>query len=197
QYNSCCVGIDDFPELHGVIWISDESGDNGGVTRLNDATGQWDRIGQAAAYAMGDYHNFAEYNPVRKVMVFGGGEGGAATRKIWKLDATGAVTPLNDAPVALGIQNSIFTVDPASGDYLVFTSTNQFYVYNVVTDTWTLRASGSSVPIWTTSYSDAVHGVVGGPISTYGVNVFVTCDGADNCKVNLYKHSSSTVPPPV
>src|SRR2546422_6521540 len=96
QYNSCCVGLEYFPELHGVIWASDENGDNGGLTRLNDATGQWGRVAQAAAYPIGDYHNFAEYNPVRKVMVFGGGEGGAATRKIWKLDATGAVTPLND-----------------------------------------------------------------------------------------------------
>src|SRR5438105_2966147 len=195
QYNSCCVGMDYFPELHGVMWAGDESGDNGGVTRLNDATGQWDRMGQAAAYAMGDYHNFAEYNPIRHVMVFGGGESGAATRKMWKLDATGAVTPLNDAPVNIGIQSSIFTVDPVSGDYLVFTSTNQFYVYNVVTDTWTLRASGSAVPIWTTQYADPVHGVVGGPIDSYGANVFVTCDGASNCKVNIYKHSGSSPPP--
>jgi hypothetical protein len=200
QYNSCCVGIDYFPELHGVMWASDESGDNGGVTRLNDATGQWDRIGQAAAYPMGDYHNFAEYNPVFKVMVFGGGESGSATRKIWKLDANGRITALKDAPVALGIQNAIFTVDPVSGDYLVFTSTNQFYVYNVVTDTWTLRASGSAVPIWTTNYQDPVHGAVGGSIDTYGVNVFVTCDGTNNCKVNIYKHSAGSgnpgVPPP-
>src|SRR5207253_2757252 len=120
---------------------------------------------------------------------------GAATRKMWKLDATGAVTPLNDAPVNIGIQSSIFTVDPVSGDYLVFTSTNQFYVYNVVTDTWTLRASGSAVPIWTTQYADPVHGVVGGPIDSYGANVFVTCDGASNCKVNNYRHSASGPPP--
>src|SRR5438093_11426880 len=196
--NSDAVGIEYFPELHGVIWAGDESGDNGGLTRLNDATGQWDRIGQAAAYSIGQYHNFAEYNPVRKVVVFGGGTGGSATRQMWKLDANGVVTRLNPAPVAIGIQSSIFTVDPVSGDYLVFTSSNQFYVYNVVTDTWTLKASGSAVPIWTTSYADPVHGVVGGPIDTYGVNVFVTCDGSNNCKVNLYKHSSGggTPPPP-
>ena len=196
QYDSCCVGIDYFPELHGVIWASDENGDNGGLSRLNDDTGQWDRVAKPAAYPMGEYHNFAEYNPVRKVLVFGGGTGGSATRQIYKLDATGAVTPLATAPIDLGIQDSIFTVDPVSGDYLVFTKNNQFYVYNVVTDAWTLKASGSSVPIWTTSYSDAVHGVVAGPIDTYGVNVFVTCDGSNNCKVNLYKHSSGNPSPP-
>jgi len=196
-FDSCCVGIDYFPELHGVIWASDENDDNGGVTRLNDATGQWERIAQAAAYPMGDYHNFAEYNPVRKVMVFGGGTGGKATRQIYKLDATGAVTPLKKAPTDLGIQDAIFTVDPVSGDYLVFTKNSQFYVYNVVTDTWTLKATGSSIPIWTTSYGDPVHGVVAGPIDTYGVNVFVTCDGTNKCSVNLYKHSTgnSSAPP--
>ena len=42
-------------------------------------------------------------------------------------------------------------------------------------------------------------GVIGGPIDTYGVNVFVTCNGENNCKVNLYKHSAGggTPPPPV
>src|SRR5207302_10746492 len=38
------------------------------------------------------------------------------------------------------------------------------------------------------------------PIDTYGVNVFVTCDGPNNCRVTLYKHSpagsgSSPAPP--
>ena len=189
QFNSCCVGIEYFPELRGVIWVSDENVDDGGVVRLSDATGQWDRLGKGAAYPMGRYHNFAEYNPVRKVVVFGGGEGGSATRQIWKLDAKGTVTRLNKAPIDLGIQNAIFTVDPAGGDYLVLTRTQEFYVYNVVSDTWSLKTRGSSVPIWTTAYQNAIHGVVAGPISTYGVNVFVTCDGPDNCRVNLYKHS--------
>src|SRR5947209_8203286 len=196
QFNSCCVGIDYFPELHGVLWAGDENGDNGGVTRLNDATGQWDRIGQAAAYPMGDLHNFAEYNPVFKVMVFGGGESGASPRKIYKLNASGVVTPLKDPPFDVGINSTIFTVDPVSGDYLVFTNTSQFYVYNVSTDTWTLRASGSSVPIWTTTYGNPIFGAVGGPIDTYGVNVFVTCDGPNNCRVNIYKHSASSGTPP-
>ena len=199
QYNACCVGIDYFPEMKGVIWISDENNNLGGVTRLDDATVQWTRVGQAATYQMGGYHNFAEYNPVYKVVVFGGGNPATSpsdSRKMWKLDATGRITALQDAPVDLGTTHTIFTVDPVSGDYLVFTENNQFYVYNVATDQWTLRASGSTVPIWTTNYGDPVMEVVAGPISTYGVNVFVTCDGSRGCKVNLYKHSrgSTTTP---
>ena len=134
------------------------------------------------------------------MIVFGGGESGASPRKIYKLNASGVVTPLKDPPVDVGINNTIFTVDPVSGDYLVFTNTSQFYVYNVSTDTWTLRASGSAIPIWTTSYGNPIFGAVGGPIDTYGVNVFVTCDGPNNCRVTLYKHSpagsgSSPAPP--
>jgi hypothetical protein len=189
QYNSCCVGLEYFPELQGVLWIGVENGNNAGITRLNDQTGQWDRIAQPAAYPIGGYENFAEYNPVHQVVLFGGGAGG--WKKIHKLDPLGVVTALRDAPVDLGILDSIVTVDPVSGDYLIFTTNEEFYVYNVTTDTWTLEATGSSVPIWTTSYPGfSVHGVVGGSINTYGVNVFVTCDGPNACTVNLYKHSS-------
>src|SRR5207244_12218283 len=88
--NAAAVGIEYFQELQGVIWVGDESDYFGGVTRLNDSTGQWDRLGQAAGYPMGGCHNFAEYNPVYKVIVFGGGvsvgaSGGIGPRKMYKL----------------------------------------------------------------------------------------------------------------
>ena len=54
-------------------WISDESNNLGGVSRLDDATVKWTRVGQPAAYQMGGYHNVGRYNPVHKVYVFGGG----------------------------------------------------------------------------------------------------------------------------
>src|SRR2546422_3646541 len=152
---------------------------------MTDSTNQWVRVGQAASYQMGGYHNFAEYNPVHKVLVFGGGNdvNPRDGRKIWKLNASGQVTALKDAPADLGTTHSIFTVDPVSGKYLVFTESQQFYAFDVVTDTWALQASGSAVPIWTSQYGNPVMEVVGGPIDTYGVNVFVTCDGGNNCKV--------------
>jgi hypothetical protein len=48
-----------------------------------------------------------EYNPVHRVMIWGGG--------------------------------NIVTVDPVSGDYLVFGSDGSFYAYDVNADRWTLR----------------------------------------------------------
>jgi hypothetical protein len=202
QFDACCVGIDYFPELKGVVWISDENNNLGGVTRLDDATGQWTRVGQAAAYQMGGYQNIARYNPVYKVFVFGGGnEAGAPNDplKMWKLDASGNVTALKDAPFVLGTYRSIFTVDPVSGKYLVFNSNSQFWTYDVVADAWALQASGSQVPFWTDYYLDPAGGtavdpifeVVAGPVDTYGVNAIVACNGPSGCKIYLYKHATS------
>jgi len=131
---------------------------------------------------MGSYHNFAEYNPVVKVVVGGGGNGSS---DLYKLDTLGAVTKMKNAPFGVGTMQSVFTVDPVTGDYLVFNASSQFYAYNVRTDTWTQK--GGTVPIFT-SGSPVVSSVVAAPVSTYGVNVFVSCDGA-NCEVNVYKHA--------
>lgn len=195
-YNACCIGIEYFPELNGVIWAADESDNQGGLTKLDVTSGTWSRVGSAKSYQMSPLHNYAEYNPVHKVMIFGGGNP-PDSRTVWKLNASGQVTRMQDAPEDLGTTHSVVTVDPVSGDYLVFTTAQHFYVYNVLTDTWTFRATGASVPIWTTSYANPIFEVIGTPISTYGVNVFVTCDGPSKCRVNLYKHSgvSNTTTP--
>lgn len=194
NYNSCCVGIDYSPELGGIVWGGVESGTNGSLFLLRDSTLTWSRLGQAAAYPMGTLHNFAEYNPVHKVVLFGGGDGN--NRKMYKVNATGTVTPLQDAPADLGTQRSVVTVDPVSGLYLVFVASNTsgFYTYNVTTDAWTWRSG--TPPIFQAPVNNpAVHGLVGGPISTYGVNVFVDCEH-DNCVVRLYKHSAGGGGPP-
>lgn len=190
-YNNCCVGVEWFPERQSLIYVSLESGSNGSVAEYRESTGQWTRIGPGSNLPMGAYHHFAEYNPVHHIVLFGGGNGSQA---VYKLTPAGQITRMQDAPVGVGIQASIITVDPVSGDYLVFTSNNYFYSYNVITDVWTLISSGgTSVPIWTTGYGNSIHGVVAAPVSNYGVTTFVTCNFSA-CKVNLYKHSNT--PPP-
>lgn len=192
-YDNCCVGIDFFPELDAVVYASVESGNDGALVKLDVTTNQWSRVTQPVL-TMGTLHHFAEYNPVHKVVLFGGGDG---SRNVYKVNASGQVTTLRQAPVTLGVQSSIVTVDPISGDYLVFTEAGQFYVYKVATDTWTAQSGASALPIWTTSYSNAVHGVVAAPIATHGVTLFVTCNGSNDCRVNLYKHGSGNpVPTP-
>ncbi|PYV44930.1 MAG: hypothetical protein DMG06_04505 [Acidobacteria bacterium] len=145
---------------------------------------------------MGDYHNFAEYNPVYKVVVFGGGNG---SRKLYKMSSNGMITALQDAPVDVGVQSSLFTVDPASGDYLVFSNTNSsFWVYKVQTDTWIQQAG--TPPIFQPPVNETpVHGLVASPISTYGVDLFVDCQTQSSCVVRLYKHAGggAVTPPPL
>ena len=193
EYSQCCGGWDYFPELNGVVWFqgSDtQSGSTfyGGLFLRDDLTGSWRRLGQSAAYLAGTYHNFAEYNPKQKVVIFGGGDG--ATRTLYKLDSSGTITSLKPAPVDLGITKSIVTTDPVTGKYLVLSNTgSSFYSYEVASDTWTLLPAApilSSVQ----SSSGPTFGTVATPVSTYGVTLFVQCNPG-NCAVYLYKHSGS------
>jgi hypothetical protein len=177
---SCCIGVEYFPEAKTLVFVD---GDPGKVFSFGTTTGRWTM--HATGLAMGSYHNFAEYNPVVKVVVGGGGNGSS---DLYKLDTLGAVTKMRNAPFGVGTMQSVFTVDPVSGDYLVFNASSQFYAYNVRTDTWTQK--NGSVPIFT-SASPVVTSVVGTPVSTYGVNLFVSCDGAD-CEVNVYKHAEGS-----
>jgi hypothetical protein len=136
---------------------------------------------------MGEYHNIAEYNPVHKVMLFGGGNGPNG-REIFSMDASGQISALRDAPFPLGIMQSVVTVDTASGDYLVFGNDRTFYSYDIVTDAWR-QHNASNVPIFTTAYGAPVFGIVATPISNHGVNFFVQCNGKNDCRVFLYKHA--------
>jgi hypothetical protein len=197
NYSQCCGGLDYFPELNGVVWAqAGENGNWGGVFLYSYSSGQWQRLGAANSYVMGTYHNFAEYNPINKVLVFGGGNGSS---NIYKLTASGVVTQLKTAPFALGIQRSVFTVDPVSGDYLVLNSAKEFWKYNVNNDAWT-RLPDPPSGIWgTNSVEGPVHGMVAGPVNTYGVISTVVCrdNSNSNCHIHLYKHASSgTTPPP-
>ena len=191
NYISCCVAVTYFPERNSLVYASIDSGTNGAVAEYSEQTGQWQRI--QGNLPMGGYHNFAEYNPVHKVVLFGGGNN-PGSRKIYKLDASGQITALRDAPIDLGIQQTIVTVDPVSGKYLIFGNSNNFYAYDISTDTWQLQSG--SLPIFTAPiYSPAVHGIVATPISNYGVNMFVKCH-ISTCSVYLYKHASGSGTPP-
>jgi hypothetical protein len=194
-YNSCCVGVAYFPERQSLVYASIEAGTNGAVVEFSEQTGQWNRI--AGGLPMGAYQNFAEYNPIQKVVLFGGGND-PGSRKMYKLTSSGQVTALRDAPISLGVMQAIVTVDPVSGDYLFFNNSRQFYTYNVATDTWRLQSI--ALPIFTNAFGIPVFGTIASPISTYGINMFVTCDEGPSCWVTLYKHAAgggTATPPPV
>src|SRR6185503_17496659 len=70
DYMACAVGLAYFPELHGLIFANGAGG-KGGVYLFSDKDQKWSTLG--SKLPMGIYHNFAEYNPVHKVVIFGGG----------------------------------------------------------------------------------------------------------------------------
>jgi len=181
EYINCCVGIEYFPELRGLVYVAREN--KGTVLLWEQRSNLWRRLGDG--FPIGKYHNFAEYNPVHRMMLFGGGNP-PHSKTIHRIDRTGEITRLGDAPVPLGIQQSIVTVDPVSGEFLVFTNRSEFYAYDVTADRW--RRIETSIPMWS-YYKNPIHGVVATPISNYGVNLFVTCKKPRSCFVYLYRHS--------
>ena len=182
---NCCIALEWFPELHALVYAA---GTVNTVVKWDQPSNQWSRL--TATATMGQYHTIGDYNPVQKIVLFGGGNG---SRNLYKLNAAGQITALKAAPIDIGIEETIVTVDPVSGDYLVFNNAREFYVYRAQTDSWAQQTGGAALPIWTTQYQIPVHGAVATPLGNYGVNLFVTCDGANNCHVNLYKHEASTV----
>lgn len=170
-----------FPEMGGLLFIG-----GGKVHFFNETTNTWSQL--AANLPMAEYHNVATYDPINKIVIFGGGND---SPKLHKINASGVITAIADAPAAVGVNSSVFTVDPASGKFLLFTSAGTFHEYNVTTNTWS-NLNSSSVPIWNTGAANKSEFRVAIPISTYGV---VAIMGYNPRTVWLYKHSSSGAVP--
>lgn len=168
----CCLGMEYFPEMNGLVLAG-----GGRIYFFDVQKGEWRVI--ATKLAMGPYHNFAEYNPVHGLMLLGGGNG---SRNIYKMDSSGQVTALKDAPMTLGTSHSINTVDPVTGDYLIFGKNAGFYQYDILTDTWSLP---STKPAF-----GQVDATIACPIACYGVTLFLTCHHG-NPRVLLYKHAGA------
>jgi hypothetical protein len=177
--------LENFPERNGLLMV-----DAWECWFYSFATGQWTSLGQKV---MGPYHNFARYNPIRKVILFGGGNGSA---QMHKMDINGTITRLTDAPFNLGISASVVTVDPSTGKYLVINrsgaSGSQFYEYDVMTDTWT--NTGKTLP-----FSAANDGIIAAPVTNYGVVMFITSNLSNSARFYIYKHGTggSFTPPPL
>jgi hypothetical protein len=178
-------GLEYFPEIGGLIYATDNGG--GDVYFYNAFTNRWSTL--ASDLTMGGHHNFAEYNPVHKVMIFGGGN---SSRVVYKMDTTGRVTRMNDAPFVLRVNQAIVSVDPVSGDFLVLGGTGQFYVFDVMQNTWTQKSASTPLTAAPNYQDDPIFCKIAAPVSTYGVNMFVEYISSSQGKVFIYKHSSGS-----
>ncbi|HEX6704212.1 MAG TPA: hypothetical protein VF169_05580, partial [Albitalea sp.] len=160
----------------------------GSAYLYKESTNSWSTL--ATGLSMGPYHNIAIYNPVHKIVLFGGGNDSA---QLYKLDATGKVTAIANAPALIGILQSVFTADPASGKYLLFTSAGLVYEYDVATNKWGTLPN-ASIPMFNAS-GNRIMWRIAIPISTYGVIAFLAEGGDTDTRVMLYRHASGQAIP--
>jgi len=189
----CCGALEWFPEMQGFVFVN-----KGQLHQFSPSQGAWRQLGNRLA--MGDYHNVGTYNPVHKVVVFGGGNNGGeygGARDLHKLDDAGRVSRISSPPAGVGILQSVFTVDPASGKYLLLTADGRFFEYDVPGDQWSELGS-AGVQAFSSSLPNRIEYRVAVPISTHGVVAFLVTDRSDaSSRVLLYKHAPGPVAPPL
>jgi len=189
-----------FREMDGLVqWIQDWSADIGTVFLYKRTTNAWQRLGPASGFDTAGAAGLASatYNPVHKLVWLTGGN----NRRNWKLTSDGAVTELPQAPVQLGYINrgTVTTVDPVSGDFLIFSGDGKFTSFNIQTGTYTLE-SDCTAPVQTcpspaSPAAGTMWCVFATPIANHGVTMFVKLD-AFVPKVFLYRHAAGSGPSP-
>jgi len=189
-----------FPDRNSLVTINTRASE---VYERELTSPKWVKLSQCTGLTY--FGIAASYNPVRKVVVFGGGSQAAPpwanSRKWYVLDAKGKVASLDDSPVdSYAATSTLFTVDPVSGKYLLIRPTD--FDYKKTTGYWfyeldiTQKPGGqwsrrkdleAGIPQFYSRSPNHVFATVVVPLSEYGVNLFM---GPAN--VWLYKHSAGS-----
>ena len=188
-----------FPDRDALYWM-----DTSGSTRLYTKTlaaSAWN-IHTLVPGLWGD-GIAATYNPVHHALIFGGGGNGQGTfyRKMWKLDAAGTLSALDDSPIDIYATGStLFFADPATGRNIVVRPNADKTAYLMYEHDpgaapgtqWTRRQDlESGIPQFhTAQFPNVVTSTLVVPLPEYGVTLFMGYN-----KVWIYKHLA-TVPPP-
>jgi len=173
-----------FPEMGGLLFADARFGP-ASLFFYNTATSQWSVL--STNLDLGPHSHVSGYSSVHKVVILGGGSNDK--RSMYKINATGTITKLNDAPFNIRVGSTVFTPDP-SGNFLVLqgdSSVNGFYEYDVANDTWRLL---DAQPLLS-SFGGKAFDIVGAPISNYGVTMYVKYYFTQT-KVYLYKHKAGS-----
>lgn len=166
-----------FPERNGLVRVL-----GGQVHFFSEDKNEWLKLNEDQL-PMGPYHNIAQYNPVHKVVLLGGGNN---SKDLYTLDASGKISARKPAPISVGINTAVISVDPVSGDFLVLHKDDQFLSYNPSADVWKeLKTEGMPFAMKNSSFD-----VVATPVANYGVTLFLTAE-RKGLKVCLYKHASA------
>ncbi len=184
QAVQCCGALEFFPDMSRLIFVDGDWG----VWAFNPSSSAWTLLantnGSNAGSSlpklpMSSTAVFALYDPVLKIVLFGGGS------NLYKLSASGTITTLKTPPMSLGVTNAVVAVDSTGGKYIVL-SGSSMWQYDASTDTWTQLAI--TVPSVLLALNGVGDGLVETSISTYGVIMYTKYDNGSS-KVYLYKHS--------
>ena len=157
-----------FPEMKGLVLV----GDRCMLVHVDPETWKKRNLGKVPF----GIHGVMEYNPVYKVMMVGGGDGGKKGQRRFSLvDAEGKITRLKTpSPVHVRCTpESKLTCDPVSGEFLVQgRGAKKMYAFHPVRDEW--KELGFKAP----------NGIAA-QIPTYGAVMFCAPWGGE---VWLYRH---------
>jgi hypothetical protein len=169
---SCiATALEYFPELGGLIYV-DCTGQT--VQVLYDGAAAWEQL--PGNYAMGPYHNYATYNPVRGEVLFGVGNG---STDLYRLDADGNGTRIADPPRTFHSSPDdpttfrILTVDPISGRWIAVSPSGDVYDYDADADAWS--------QVDATAPNNLQIAI---PVTTYGVILFLSLEP----QMYVYRH---------
>jgi hypothetical protein len=171
--DACCTGMEYFPEMGGLVYATD-----GRIRFYDISSGQWSVL--ASGLPTTAYHQVAEYNPVHKVVIAGGGN---ASNQLYKVDAKGNVTPIAQPSFSITPAAATLTVDPVSGLFLVLAKDQKLYGYNVRTDQWSVVWNYVPLKMFFT---------VAFPAYNYGVTVWVSAEKFSTPMVAVYKGAGSS-----
>lgn len=179
-----------FPEINRVVFAGwGPSNNTGQLALYNPENNTWS-LNPNTYPDFGGIHNWMEYNPVHKMVWFGGGN---RTNRMFRLSPDGSIDESASTPGGLNmnVSPSLMTVDPVSGDFLIFGDNSQLWKYDPVADNWSQIGSGDAVAPFTNPKKNPVmFHTVAAPINTYGV-VMVAQWRSGGSKVWLYKHAEN------
>lgn len=165
-----------FPEMGKLVHF----GAGGAFTSWQVGDANWSSTVTACS-DIGPYSMQGVYSPVHHA-VFAGGGGGTA-RGWCKVDRAGTLTQLTSAPAMINVGGggavSLLTVDPVSGDPLLFDDTTRgIYRYKPLTNTWeTICTTCSQVtyPVFQNFQggSPTVYGCAATPMQNFGAILFI------------------------
>ncbi|MEX0715823.1 MAG: hypothetical protein WD066_04515 [Planctomycetaceae bacterium] len=164
-----------FPEMGGLV----RGRVNGTIDFHDPKKAEW-RIVDAEKRPTGNLHNFIEYSPGAKRVIFGGGNG---SNDVYSLDPSGQVETLAKPPLddLNSTHRFVITVDPVSGEFLVIKWGNReangpLYGFDSLKNEWR-QISATVTPQGF---------MIGTPVANHGVVMICTYRPEE---VWLYKHA--------